>query len=389
MRPTWAEVSLSALQRNFETVAGHVGRNVTVCSVVKADAYGHGAVECSRALEAGGCKWFGVSSAEEGILLRNSGIRGRILLMAGFWEGEEESIIEHALTPAVWDASQIERLEAAARKHIAGGKETPRVSVHVKVDTGMSRLGIAPSDIPKVLPILKAAKHVALEGIFTHFASAEIIDCTQTNDQISRFNAAVGELQKSGGSVHYRHLANSAAIACRTDVLGNMVRPGISLYGYFLPFTSENGATSASQLPVKPVLSWKTRIHAIRDVPANHPISYGATYLTKSPARIAVLPVGYADGLRRELSSRSRVIVGNRYAPMVGRVTMDMTMVDVTDVPGVQVGSEVILIGSSAGKEITAWEHARIAETIPYEILCGLSKRVPRRYVESDVLPGK
>ena len=399
MRPTWAEISLTALRHNFRTIQDFVAPGATVLAVVKADAYGHGAAECARALEAEGACWFGVSSTEEGVCLRQAGIKGRILLMSGFWRAEEQAIVEHDLTAAVWDLGHIELLEAAARKfHPSPHAKTPRdedsdrdaghpVPVHLKIDTGMARLGINRNAIGEFAEVLKQAEDVTLEGAFSHFASAEVLDSPAVSAQLQRFDSAVAALHQNGLDPVYLHMANSAALATRPNTWKNMVRPGISLYGYYLPFTTagSNAPDPSHELPVKPVLSWKTRILALRDVPAHSPISYNGTYVTQAPARIAVLPVGYADGLSRHLSSsgagRGRVIVRGEYAAIVGTVTMDMTMIDVTGIPA-EAGDEVILIGASGSKSITARDLASHAQTIPYEILCGISKRVCRKYVE-------
>ncbi len=380
LRPTWVEVSLTALRHNFRTIQEHVAPEAAVCAVVKADAYGHGAVDCARALEAEGAKWFGVTSTGEGMALRDGGIRGRILLMTGFWRGEEEAVIRQRLTPAVWDRSHIELLEGAAAKC---GTAEP-VPVHLKVDTGMARLGIHPAELPGFARFLGSAKRVALEGVFTHLASSEIVDAPDVEAQITCFDQALATLSQQGLSPAVVHMANSAAIATRPQTWKSLVRPGISLYGYYLPFTSVNGrvADVSPGLPVKPVLSWKTRILSLRDVPARQPLGYNGAYVTQAPARIAALPVGYADGLSRKLSSKGRVMVRGDYAAMVGNISMDLTLIDVTGVPGVEVGDEVILIGATDRCLITAWDHARLAMTIPYEVLTGLSKRLPRRYVE-------
>lgn len=380
LRPTWAEVSLATLRHNFRVIQSHVAPQAAVCAVVKADAYGHGAVECARALEAAGGQWFGVTSTGEGVALRDGGIRGRILLMTSFWPGEEEAVVRHRLTPAVWDRSHIQFLEDAASK--AGIAEP--VPVHLKVDTGMARLGINPAELPSFAKYVESAKHVALEGVFTHLASSEIVDAPDVEAQIARFDQALATLSQHGISPAVVHMANSAAIALRPQTWRSLVRPGISLYGYYLPFTSVNGraADAALGLPVKPVLSWKTRILSLRDVQAGQPLGYNGAYVTRAPARIAALPVGYADGLSRKLSSKGRVIVRDAYAAMVGNISMDLTLIDVTGVSGVEVGDEVILIGSTGKCSITAWEQASLATTIPYEVLTGLSKRLPRRYVE-------
>lgn len=382
MRPTWVEIFVGNLRHNYRAIRDRVASGATVCCVVKADAYGHGTIECSSALQKEGAAWFAVSTAEEGILLRRNGITGRILLMSGFWHGEEEIIVEHRLTPAVWDCSQIELLEAAARKVHHAKTNSPALPVHLKVDTGMARLGIKPADISKFVETIKSRKQVTLEGVFTHFASAEVVNSPEVEEQISRFNSAVNSIREKGLSPDYLHLANSAAIMAWPQTWRNMVRPGLALYGYTLPFTSKAGSalSESPQLPLKPALTWKTRIHALRDLAASQPISYNGVYVTPAPARIAVLPVGYADGLNRQLSSRGRVIVRDNYAAIVGNITMDLTMIDVTGIAGVNIGDEVILLGATGERSISAWEHANLAGTIPYEILCAISKRVPRKY---------
>jgi alanine racemase len=378
-RPTWVEVSLTALRHNFRTVLDFVSPDATVCAVVKADAYGHGAPECARALEAEGALWFGVTSADEGIVLRDAGITGRILVMTGFFRGEEEAIVKYDLTPAVWDWNHIELLEDAACKL---GHDT--VPVHLKVDTGMARLGIDLRDLPTFVGVMQDAEHVVLEGVFTHLASSEIIDAPDVDAQMVRFEDAIQTLIEAGFSPVYYHAANSAAIAARPNTWKNMVRPGLSLYGYYLPFASVVSGTpdSSLELPVQRVLTWKTRIMSIRDVGSHQPVGYNGAYVTQAPTRIAALPVGYADGFSRQLSSRGRVIVRDDYAAIIGNISMDITLIDVTGIPGVDVGDEVILIGQSARRKITAWEHASLANTVPYEILCAISKRVPRKYVD-------
>jgi alanine racemase len=373
LRPTWAEVSLSTLRQNFRAIRDHVAPEVTVCAVVKAHAYGHGAVECARALEQEGANWFGVTSTDEGLALRDGGITGRILLMTGFWRGDEELVLENDLTPAVWQQEHIERLEqAAVRLH----KDSVRV--HLKVDTGMARLGSRFEELPQLLAMLRAAKHVRLEGLFSHLAAAEIVDSPQVDEQVARFERAAALAKQSGLMPAYLHIANTSAIATRPESWMNFVRPGIALYGYQLPSAAEG---KSYDLPVRPVLCWKTRIFSLRDVSAGQAIGYSGAYVARAAARIAALPVGYADGLSRHLSSRGRVIVRDQYAPIVGNVSMDITLVEVTDIPGAEIGSEVTILGQSEHCSVTAADHARFAGTIPYEILCSISKRVPRQYI--------
>jgi alanine racemase len=377
-RPTWAEVSLSTLQQNFRVVQRHLGPAVNVCAIVKADAYGHGAVECALALEQAGATWFGVTSLDEAIPLREAGVRGRILLMTGFWRGEEEDIIRLKLTPTVWETGQIALFEKAA---IALGVAIH--PVHLKVDTGMGRLGVAPEDLPQICAALKSSPHLVLEGLSTHLASSEVLDAPSVQQQLKCFEEVRRLLREAGFDPPLVHAANTSAVISRRESWNTMVRPGISLYGYFLPFERAGREISGRdlRLAVKPALTWKTRILSLRDMRANQALGYGGIYVTKAPARIAVLPVGYADGLNRRLSSQGRVIVGEHYAPIVGRISMDLTLADVTGLPGVSVGDEVILLGATDGLSVDAREHAALAGTVPYEILCGISKRVPRRHI--------
>ncbi|MGA7473259.1 MAG: alanine racemase [Candidatus Sulfotelmatobacter sp.] len=375
-RPTWAEVSLVTLRQNFRTVVKHAGAAVSVCAVVKADAYGHGAVECSRALQAEGAKWLGVTSLDEAIPLRDAGIESRILLMTGFWRGEESEIVRLRFTPTVWEPWHIESLENAAASRVG------RHAVHLKVDTGMGRLGVSLDELPAVLKALSAAPHLAFEGLSTHLASSEIMDAPSVSEQERRFEETQRIVRAAGFHPSLVHMANTSALISRRETWNNMVRPGVALYGYYLPFQRAGREVSGGtlRLPVKPVLTWKTRILSMRNFAANQALGYGGTYVTKAPAQVAVLPVGYADGYNRQLSNRGRVIVRDHYAPIIGSISMDLTLVDVTGIPGIAVGDEVILLGTSDGLSVDALEHARLANSSPYEILCNISKRVPRRY---------
>lgn len=349
---------------------------MTVCAVVKADAYGHGAVECSRALESEGAKWLGVTSLDDAIPLREAGIDSRILLMTGFWRGEEGEIVRLRLTPTVWEPWHVESLERAA---VSAGI---RHAVHLKVDTGMGRLGVALAELPAVLKALSAAPHLVLEGLSTHLASSEIMDAPSVAEQERNFDEAERMVRAAGFDPSLIHMANTSALISRRETCKNMVRPGVALYGYYLPFQRAGREVSGGtlRLPVKPVLTWKTRILSLRNFAANQALGYGGTYVTKAPARVAVLPVGYADGYNRQLSNRGRVIVRDHYAPIVGSISMDLTLVDVTGIPGVDVGDEVIILGAHDGLSVDALEHARLANSSPYEILCNISKRVPRKY---------
>jgi alanine racemase len=372
---TWAEVSLAALGENFHAVQKHVGQGVTICAVVKADGYGHGAVECARALESEGAEWLGVTDAAEGLALRGAGCAARILLMTGIWKGEEESIVAENLTPTIWEPWHIETLERAARKRQSV------LPVHLKLDTGMNRLGAPKGALPHLCETLVACKHLKLEGASTHFASAEVLDAEDAVRQMKLFEEGLAALQSYGLRPSLVHMGNSAAMSARPETWKTMVRPGIALYGYSLAFTRGGETTAVPELPLlRPVLSWKTRVLTVKDVAVGQAVGYMGTFVTKAQSRIAVLPVGYADGYPRLLSNRARVIVRGEYAPVVGRVSMDLTIVDVSHIRGVSVGDEVVLIGNNSGKNVDAVELARLCESVPYEILCGLSQRVPRVY---------
>jgi alanine racemase len=375
-RPNWAEVSLSALQHNFRRVRELTSTDVTICSVVKCDAYGHGVVRCSQALEQAGAAWLGVTSTEEAVAVREGGVRSRVLIMTGFWRGEEEAVLRHSLTPAIATIEHLESLERAAE---ALGRPEKSIAVHLKVDTGMSRLGLAFNDLSSFVNRLKQSRYVVLEGVFSHLASAEVLDAPDAKQQIAKFRDVVAAIEGVGIPLKFRHLANTAATLARPETWNNMVRPGVALYGYELPF-SGNG--SVKPLGLKHVLSWKTRIIATREIPAGTPVGYNGAWTAKRRTRLGVIPVGYGDGFTRHLSSAGRVIVREQYAPIVGNVSMDLSTIDLTDVTGADIGDEVVLIGQQGSSAILATEHARFANTVVYEILCGLSPRVPRIYTE-------
>ncbi len=378
-RPNWAEVSLSALKANFSAVSKHLGQDIEVCCVVKCDAYGHGVVACSQALDKAGARWLGVTSTEEAAAVRDGGVKARVLVMTGFWRGEEETVIRYGLTPAVATLEHIESLDRAAT---ALGSAPKSVPVHLKLDTGMARLGLPVEELPALLPRLRQSPYVVLEGVFSHLASAEVLGAADAEAQIHRFEAALETIIQAGFSPKYRHLSNTAATLGRPATWNNMTRPGLALYGYTLPFAGDLDENSIAALDVTPVLSWKTRVIATREVPAGQAVGYNGAFVTKRATRLAVVPVGYGDGFTRHLSSKGRVILRDQYCPIVGNVSMDLTILDVTDVPGASIGDEVILIGRSERCAIGATEHANFANTVVYEILCGLSPRVPRIYLE-------
>ncbi len=391
-RPNWAEVSLGALRKNFKTIAQRVAPAM-VCAVIKCNAYGHGVADCGRALEAEGARWFGVTSTEEGACLREAGIGGRLLLMTGYWRGEEDAVVAHRLTPAVWTLDHVERLERAVRARRTDGK----LAVHLKVDTGMGRVGVPAAEAERLARRIAGSEQVELEGVFSHIASSEVLDAEDAAAQIVSFNRVLSSLRAAGLEPPLRHLSNSAAVAGRPDTWNTMVRPGLALYGYLpspqpaqprrglgtpAPFSAHAGMMFPAPLTVEPVLSWKTRIISQREMPAGQAIGYNATYVTKAPSRIAVIAAGYGDGFNRAMSNKARVIVRDHYAPVIGRISMELTSIDVTEIPGTEIGDEALLIGRSEHCSVTAEDQARWVGTIPYEITCGINRRVPRVYVE-------
>jgi alanine racemase len=378
---TWAEVSLHALRDNFAAIRRHVGKDVEVCAVVKADGYGHGAIYCARALEADGARWLGVTSTNEGLRLRDNGINTRVLVMTGFWHGDEDAIVGEALTPAIWAPWHIDALQRAADLH------GQNVAVHLKINTGMNRLGADLADFREILLSLQRAPRVKLEGVFSHFASSEVLDAASVAAQAAEFDSMLRELHSRGFTARYEHIANTAAVASRPHTWRNFVRPGIALYGYMLPLTRERANSGAAETrpellsQLNPVLSWKTRIIALRRISPGTPVGYSARFVSTRDSIIAVIPVGYADGLSRQLSNRGRMIVRDQCVPIAGTISMDVTTLDVTDIPGVDIGDEVTILGSTPHCTIDAWEHARLANTVVYETLTSIGKRVPRVYV--------
>jgi alanine racemase len=372
-RPTWAEISLTALKHNYLTIKNHLTAGAQLMAVVKADAYGHGAVECSRALESIGADWFGVALVEEGVELRQAGIVRPIFCLGGFWRGQADDVVAHDLTVAVFRLDQAEELDAKAR-------EAGRVAnFHLKVDTGMGRLGLRLDDLAEFARSLSQFRHIKLDGVMTHFADADGDDPAYTDAQIARYDEAVRILRELGFNPSWRHLANSAGIHAYPQSHGNLARAGATLYGLSRDVLS----SKLEPFDLRPVMSLHSRIVMLKTAPARASLGYGCTFTTERESRVATIPIGYADGLRRAHSNNGRVLVRGEFAPICGRVSMDLTIIDVTDVPDIAVGDEVILIGEQNGLRITAEDLAEQIGTISYEIVTEISARVPRVYVNS------
>ena len=371
---SWVEISLKQIVENFRAVCDVVGPDVEVMPVVKADAYRHGAVEVSRALEAAGARWLAVSNVEEGAILRDRGITTRILVMADFLPAERAGLLDYRLTPVIHslaDIAQWDRM-AAARGVTA--------DYHLKIDSGMGRLGTrAPAT--EILEAIGAARNVRPEGLMTHFASAANYASSQTEEQLHVFQTLCSELARGGVHPPILHLASSTPIAYgRRNAWQRMVRPGHAVYGYVSAVAK--GMAPARLLEVRPALAWKTAVLAVKDLPAGALVGYGGMYRTTQPTRIAVLAAGYADGIPHRLSNKGRVIANGHLAPIIGAVSMDLTTIDITHCPPLVAGDPVTLLGSEGGVSIDAQQIARLAGTISYSVLCGIHARVKRIYVD-------
>ena len=374
-RPTIAEIDLDALRFNLNQLRGLTAGKAEILAVVKANAYGHGAPEIARELESAGARIFGVATTEEGIELRLSGITAPILVLGGTYPQEIGRILANRLTPVIYD------LEIARAFQARAAKERKRLSVHLKIDTGMNRLGISWRQWASALKVLAGLKNLKVEGLLSHFSVAESDgsdDQAFTDEQLARFTKCLDLARQWGIKASLVHLANSAAATLRQSARFNLVRTGLMLYGY------HPSPNLRRLISLKPVLRWKTAILSLKPVPAGDPVSYGRTYHCCKESWIAVLPVGYADGYSRRLSNRGEVIIRGKRAKVLGMVCMDLTMVDVSEIPGVQVGDEVVLLGKQGPEEITAAEMAGWIESIPYEVLCSIGKRVTRVYQRSE-----
>jgi alanine racemase len=367
-RPTLCFIDLAALRWNLRQIKARVGPNIKILPMIKANAYGHGAPLVAQALANEGAYTFGVATFEEAVELRQAGIRQAILVVAGVYPEQVGQFIDNQLTPVAHDLEAAKRIDAAAKERRA------TINVHIKVDTGMGRLGFLPTEIDSWLPELQKLNALKIEGVFSHFSQAESVQGDYTQKQLCVFRDIVAKLRSHIMPSPLAHLANSAATITLPEAYFDMVRPGIMLYGCY------PSPAMRSQIELKPVLSWKTRVMQLKKMPTGTSISYGQTFLTQRESLIATLPVGYADGYQRLLSNRGAVLIKGERAPVAGRVCMDLTMVDVTDIANVQQGDEVVLLGRQAAAEITADQMAAWANTISYEILTSISARVPRIY---------
>lgn len=362
-RPIWVEVDLKNLRENFKSIKKIVQKRKIIC-VVKADAYGHGAVEISKTLQEEGAFAFAVASMEEALVLRENGIRAPILTLGYVDPRTLDIAAKSRISVTLFDKNFIKRLKEYRGNEL--------LNIHIDVDTGMGRLGIFPDEVLSVVEDMEKIKNIRFEGIYTHFSSADI-DADYTKKQLNDFNNVIKKLKEKNVNPPIIHAANSPALINFKESYFNAVRPGLILYGAY-----------SIQNIFKPVLSFKSRIIFARRVPEGKSISYGRSYTTTGEELLATIPVGYADGLPRALSNKGQVLVKGRRAKIVGNITMDLTIINVTNFPYIHPGNEVVIIGKQGEEEITAEEIAKLSDTISYEILTRIGKRVKRIY--KDIL---
>jgi alanine racemase len=375
LRPTWVEISLSKLRRNYQRIRELAGPR-KVMAVIKADAYGHGAVPVSKCLAACGVDWFGLATVEEALELRAAGIQQPILLLGGLYMSDPAHLIEYQLTPSISSTMRLDTYAECARRY---GRP---IEFHLKVDSGLGRLGLPLDRIAAFVEHYRELKGLQMKGLFTHLASAEDLVASQTEEQGQRFGAALVQLRHLQVEPEWIHVSNSGALLTGRTFPENLVRIGALLYGYCMPLVVPPGQKLPDVPVFEPVLTFKSRIVYMKDVPSGTPLGYSAAFYTRRPSRIATVPVGYADGLSHALSNRGYAIVHGRRARIVGSISMDLSLLDVTDIPGTNIGDEVVLMGESHGASISALEIAQLLGTVPYEILCSIGKRVPRIYVD-------
>jgi len=367
-RPTWAEIDLGAIDFNYKQVKKLIGNNIHMMVVVKANAYGHGTVEVSRVLEKAGVDYLGVATTDEAVRLRDHGVNSPILILGSVLPEEAKVAMERNVTLTLCSDDLLDSIKKL-------NKQTNlKARVHVKIDTGMGRIGVWHEEALDFIKKVSHDKSFILEGIYTHFSSAGRDDFF-TRYQIDSFEKLLVDIEKHWIKISMRHAANSIATVDFKRSHMNLVRPGLVIYGMYPKHTFPK------LIKLKSALTLKTKIVFIKDVPPGRSISYGRTHVTQKHTKIATLPIGYADGYERSLSNKADVLVHGQRAPVIGKVTMDQVLIDVGHIKGVKIGDEVVLIGKQGNEEIRAEKLARLAGTIAYETVCSISNRVPRVYL--------
>jgi alanine racemase len=388
-RPCWVEIRTRSLEDNYRFLQSLAAPHAELLAVVKADAYGHSLALCAPAVARAGAKWLGVTSVEEGIAALTLYPEARLLVMGGIFPGQGAEVIRHSLTSVVWDSWHLDELESAAH---AVGALPGSVPVHLEIDTGMSRQGISPDGLTAILPRFHAQSALKLQGVMTHLFAADEADGAATDQQFAQLDKALEQIKAAALQPEWLSVGQSAALlAGRTGQIANlasrfgmkpMLRPGLALYGlapeFDPPFDEIPQAITAARHRLQPVLSWKTSVTSVRDIPAGAVVGYNGTFVATEPMRLALIPAGYADGLDRRLGNRFSLLVRGQRAPLAGRISMDQSVLDVTEIPGVHPGDEVIILGTQGNETITAFDHAQATGTIPWEVFTRIAVRVRR-----------
>ena len=390
MRPCWVEIATQSLEDNYRLLQRLVAPNAELLAIVKADSYGHSLGLCAPAVARAGAHWLGITSVEEGVAARALCPDARILVIAGVFSGQGPAVIEHGLTAVAWEPWQLDELEAAAH---AAGLAPGSLPVHLEIDTGMSRQGVGPDMLAAVLARLHPASPLKLEAVMTHFFAADEADGRVTREQLARLADVLHRIEAAGLYADWLHVGNSAALlAGQAPAIAELaalhgmkalLRPGLSLYGLVPRFepcfgAEEPPALTAARAALRPVLSWKSQVVSVRTVPAGTSVGYNGSFVAAKPVRLALLAAGYADGLDRRLGNRFSLLVRGHRAPLVGRISMDQSVVDVTEIAGVTAGDEVVILGAQGSETITASDHADATGTIPWEVFTRIGPRVRR-----------
>ncbi len=390
-RPVWAEVSRHRLLENYRQLRLAAGASVDVLAVVKANAYGHGILHCAPPLAAAGAEWLGVTCVAEGVAVRAVCPDSRVLVMSSLWKGEADAALDYRLTPLVWEPFHLDLMREAAEVRRLGPQSVP---LHVEIDTGMSRQGVRGAvALESFLAAFTPDSPFLLEGVMTHFSAPEVMAPGESERQIARLGQALDIIAAHDLRPRWIHAGNSATLLAAKDThplqslaeshgARLMLRPGLTLYGYAPRFTPADPLTETQKAAYAPVLEWKSRITSLRWIEAGEPAGYNSAFVAQRRTHLALLPLGYADGVNRLLSGRGCVLIRGRRAPIAGRISMDQTILDVTGIPEVAIGDEAVLLGEQGGEHITAYDLADALDTIPFEVFCGIACRVPRVLVD-------
>lgn len=390
-RPCWAEIRTQFLERNYRFLAGLAASQAELLAIVKADSYGHSIAHCAPAAVRAGARWLGVTSVEEGIAARALCPEAHILVIGGVFPGQAAAALAHRLTAVAWEPWQLDELQSAARMV---GAQPGSIPVHLEIDTGMSRQGASPASLAVLLPRFAPASPLRLEGVMTHLFAADEAGGRMTAEQLARMDVTLSRIAATGLFAEWLNIGNSAALLAGQSVaiadlaathgMKTLLRPGLALYGLVPEFDppfdieEEPSMLAAARAALQPVLSWKSRVTGVRDIPAGATVGYNGTFVATEPMRVALVAAGYGDGLTRSLGNRFSLLVRGQRAPIVGRISMDQTVLDVTEIADVKAGDEVVILGAQGEETITAFDHAAAAGTIPWEIFTRVAARVPR-----------